>query len=164
MSNGTAVISVNGIEVGAMPLEQYENIVRDVKKDWHTRTASLISYIRFSIRLACRYFYYFATSFLVVFAFFMLYSNFHPAAFTQFIADLQTASPDKIASILRNITQLCFTLTLITLLITFYTKGLPTFVSASQIAINRKIREVMEVPADGQVIVRIKKDGAYGVQ
>lgn len=33
MRDATAVIKVNGIEVGAMPLEQYEEIVRGVKKD-----------------------------------------------------------------------------------------------------------------------------------
>lgn len=158
MQNGTAVIRVNGIEVGAMPLEQYQAIVREVKSDWLIRIATVTSYIRFSIRLASRFFYYFAMSFLVVFAIFMLYSNFHPAALTQFVTDLQGASPDVIVSVLRNITQICFMLTLITLVITGYTMGFPAFVSASQIAINERIREVMEVPAEGTVSVTFNRE------
>lgn len=38
------------------------------------------------------------------------------------------------------------------------------FVSASENGINKKIREVMEVPAEGQVSVIFKKDGTYCVR
>jgi len=164
MSNGTAVISVNGIEVGAMPLEQYETIVRDVKKDWRTRTASVVRYFGFAFRLLSRIWHYFAQSFVVMFALIMLYSYFHPFELTNYIEEIRSQPSEKIAEVLRVLALIGMTITFLAGVLSIFIKGMPLYVSAAEDAINNKIREVMEVPANGQVIVRIKKDGAYGVQ
>ncbi|HHI5971645.1 TPA: hypothetical protein ACP6KL_004730 [Escherichia coli] len=164
MSNGTAVISVNGIEVGAMPLEQYETIVRDVKKDWRTRTASVFRYFGFAFRLLSRMWHYFVQSFVVLFALIMLYSYFNPHELTGFIEGLRNQPAENIVNLIRLFTLAAMTITFLSGLLSIFIKGMPVYVSAAEDAINNKIREVMEVPANGQVIVRIKKDGAYGVQ
>lgn len=164
MGNGTAVISVNGIEVGAMPLEQYETIVRDVKRDWRIRISSVLYSFRFIFRLLSRVWHYFVQSFIILFVIFMVYSYFHPNELTEFVEGIRNKPSGNITESLRLITQYCMTITVIVSVLTFLLNGTPIYVSATENAINNKIREVMEVPANGQVIVRIKKDGAHGVQ
>lgn len=164
MHDGVAVIKVNNIEVGAMPLAQYEAIVKEVKKDWRTHIASVLSYAGFVWRIASRLWSYFIQSFAVVFSMFMLYSLYHSPEITQFITALRNAPSENLAEFFRTITSICITLTVIALTINLFLKGAPVFVSASEIAINKKIREVMEVPTEGQVSVSFKKDGVNGVK
>ncbi|KAA6093900.1 hypothetical protein [Pantoea sp. B_9] len=164
MRDGTAVINVNGIEVGAMPLEQYEEIVRGVKKDWRTRIASVFSYIGFSWRVILILWNYFVQSLCIFMVIFLLYFFHHQTELTQLITDLRNASSQHIAEIIRTITNTCVVLTVIAGSLSVCIKGTPVYVSATESAINKKIREVMEVPAEGQVSIIFKKDGTYGVR
>lgn len=164
MTDGIAVIKVNNIEVGSMPVSQYEEIVESVKKDWRTRVASVFSYIGFVWRLILRVWHYFVQGFSVIIAFFMLYSVHHQAELTQFITDLRNSDSENIAEFIRTITYTCIIMTVIAAILSIFTKGSPVFVSATENAINKRIREVMEVPAEGQVSITFKKDGVYGVR
>lgn len=164
MQDGVAVIRVNNIEVGSMPVSQYEEIVKSVKKDWRTRVASAFSYMGFVWRMILRLWHYFVQGFSVFIAFFMLYSLYHQAEVTQLITELRNAPSEHIAEIIRTITNTCILLTVIAAMLSIFIKGTPVFVSATENAINKKIREVMEVPAEGQVSITFKKDGVYGVK
>ncbi|EKN4845364.1 hypothetical protein ABHY64_004359 [Yersinia enterocolitica] len=164
MNDSVAVVRVNNIEVGSMPVTQYEEIVRSVKKDWRTRIASVFSYIRFISRMAIRLWSYFVKSFAVIFALFMLYSIFHLDEITQFISEMRNLPSESIAVGIRSIANICFTLTIFAFAASLFINGTPVFVSATENAINKKIREVMEVPAEGQVSITFTKDGAYCVR
>lgn len=164
MHDEVVVIKVNNIEVGSMPLSQYEEIVESVKKDWRTRVASVFSYVGFVRRIVIRLWSYFVQSFAVIIAIFMLYSLFHSAEVTQFVTELRNAPSERIAEAIRSITNICVLLTVIACTLSCFIKGTPVFVSASENGINKKIREVMEVPAEGQVSVIFKKDGTYCVR
>ncbi|NIG88278.1 MAG: hypothetical protein G5703_08895 [Serratia symbiotica] len=94
----------------------------------------------------------------------MLYSLHHSPEITQFITELRNSPPEKLAEGFRSITQICMTLTLIAVAVSFFIKGVPVFVSAPENAIDKKIREVMKVPAEGQVSITFKKDSVYGVR
>jgi hypothetical protein len=164
MRDGTAVIKVNGIEVGAMPLERYEAIVKEVKEDWRTRIAILFDYVRVIWKAAARLSSYFVHSFVVVTAIFMIYSMNHSPEITQFVTDLRSLPPERIAEGFSTLARMCISLTMLAFVISYILIGAPVFVSASERAINKKIREVMEVPAEGQVSVTFKKDGVYCVR
>lgn len=164
MKDSVAVIRVNNIEVGSMPVTQYEEIVRNVKKDWRTRIASVFSYLRFICKMAIRLWSYFVQSFAVILALFMLYSIFHLNEITQFISEMRNLPSESIAVGIRSIANICFTLTIFAFAASLFINGTPVFVSATENAINKKIREVMEVPAEGQVSITFTKDGAYCVR
>ena len=164
MQDGIVVVKVNNIEVGSMPVSQYEEIVKSVKKDWRTHVASVFSYIGFVWRLILRVWHYFVHGFSVIIAFFMLYSLYHQAELAQLITELRNAPSEHIAEIIRTITNTCIILTVFAVILSILIKGTPVFVSATENAINRKIREVMEVPAEGQVSITFKKNGVYGVR
>ncbi|ENU7100583.1 hypothetical protein ACFICF_004528 [Salmonella enterica] len=164
MQDGVAVIRVNNIEVGSMPISQYEEIVKSVKKDWRTRVAAVFSYVGFVWKFIIRLWSYFVKSFTVLFALFMLYSFFHPVELAQFINEMRSLSSENIANGVRSVTNICILLTIISCALSLFFKGVPVFVSASENAINKKIREVMEVPAEGQVSVTFNKDGKYCVR
>lgn len=159
MQDGIAVVKVNNIEVGSMPVSQYEEIVKSVKKDWRTRVASVFFYSRFIWRQAIWVWSLFVQSFLVITAFFLLYSCFHISELTQFITEIRHSPSEDIAGFIRTITIICISFTFIAGTIDLFIKGVPQFVSATEDAINKKIREVMEVPAEGQVSITFKKDG-----
>ncbi|EQO56125.1 hypothetical protein G718_04946 [Escherichia coli HVH 43 (4-2173468)] len=163
MQEGIAVVKVNNIEVGSMPISQYEEIVRAVNNDWRTRIASVFSYVRFVWKFIIKLWSYFVQCFSVLFAMFMLYSLFHTAEITQFIDEMRSLPSESIANGIVSLTQLSVLVTFIGCFLSFLIKGTPVFVSASEDAINKKIREVMEVPAEGQVSVILNKDGVHGV-
>ncbi|NWA64093.1 hypothetical protein HX773_24655 [Pantoea sp. B9002] len=164
MQDGVAVIRVNNIEVGSMPISQYEEIVKSVKKDWRTRVAAVFSYVGFVWKFIIRLWSYFVQCFSVLFALFMLYSLFHPAEITQFIDEMRSLPSENIANGIRSLTNICILVTIMSYAISFLLKGSPVFVSASENAINKKIREVMEVPAEGQVSITFKRDGLNSVR
>ncbi|HHN9152361.1 TPA: hypothetical protein ACP7Q6_004234 [Escherichia coli] len=156
MKDSVAVIKVNNIEVGSMPVSQYEEIVKSVKKDWLTRIASVFSYVSFAWKLIARLCAYFVQSFTVVIALSMLFFSHSPEA-TQFVTELQNAPSETIVEVIRSVTKICVFLSIIVFALSLFIKGAPIFVSASENAINQKIREVMEVPAEGQVSITFKK-------
>ncbi len=164
MQDGTAIVKVNNIEVGSMPISQYEEIVKSVKKDWRTHVASVFSYIGFALRIIIMLWNYFVHSFAIFIAFIMFYSFYHHEELTHLITFLRNSPSENITEIIRVIAYYCITLTVIAVAISIVAKGIPIFVSATEIAINKKIREVMEVPTEGQVSITFKKDGVYSVR
>lgn len=164
MQDGVAVIRVNNIEVGSMPISQYEEIVKSVKKDWRTRVAAVFSYVGFAWKFIIRLWSYFVQCFSVLFALFMLYSLSHPAEITQFIDEMRSLPSESIANGIRSLTNTCILVTIMSYALSFFLKGSPVFVSATENAINKKIREVMEVPAEGQVSITFKRDGLNSVR
>ncbi|ELE4368138.1 hypothetical protein VRR38_004700 [Salmonella enterica] len=164
MQDSVAVIKVNNIEVGSMPVSQYEEIVQSVKKDWKTRVAAVFSYVGFVWKFINRVWSYFIYSFTVLFALFMLYSFSHPAELTQFIDGLRSLPSEDIAKGIRTVIYICVVVTIICSALSFFLIGKPVFVSATENAINKEIRKVMEVPTEGPVSVTFKNGDGYAVR
>ncbi|EEH8382913.1 hypothetical protein G3142_004942, partial [Salmonella enterica subsp. enterica serovar Montevideo] len=80
MQDGVAVIRVNNIEVGSMPLEQYEDIVRSVNESWLMRIDSFNSYIWYLFKIFCGLVELFIKTFLflTVVAIIIFYYSNHP--------------------------------------------------------------------------------------
>ncbi|WP_272664023.1 MULTISPECIES: hypothetical protein [unclassified Providencia] len=158
-NDAVATIKINNIDVGSMPLSQYEDIVRSVKKDYRIKVATTISGTKYIFKIANYIYSYFAKSIITLITLIMLCSLFFPNDLTSVITELKTLSPDEITGVLSAIASICILLTMLVILVSFFSKGVITsvYVSPSEIAINNKIREIMEVPAEGQVTVTFSK-------
>ncbi|MCL6336296.1 hypothetical protein EXT65_21115 [Pectobacterium carotovorum subsp. carotovorum] len=163
MRQGVAIIKVNDIEVGSMPLAQYDEIVKDVKKDWRIWAAMLISNAGFVWRVVNKLWHNFVQAVMVVVSTLLVYFFLNPAEGTLFITELRIASPDTIMTALRNTTVLCIAVTIIINIVWMLVRG-HTYVSPSEIAINKKIREVMEVPAEGPVTITLNLDELHSAR
>ena len=160
MRNGIAVVYVNNIEVGSMPASQYDEIVESVKNDWRIRISGIFQFIGFIWRIFYRSLAFFFQSIIVLLGLFMLYSIFDNSELVQLIDSLKGASSGSIAEGIRSLTMLCINVTILGGALRLCTHGVPTYVSTSETAINKRIRQVMEVPAEGQVAITFKQDGA----
>ncbi|EBM6205158.1 hypothetical protein D2K34_22845 [Salmonella enterica subsp. enterica serovar Ohio] len=165
MREGTVVVKVNGIEVGAMPLEQYEEIVRSVKKDWRIRVYTVANSFGIYLKLARNLFLTFIRCLGVITALFMIMSLFRPdAEIAAFIREIKSATPEGMAYAFKQITVMCIALTVMYYMFRMIYCGVPKYNSPSKIAIGNRLREVMEVPTKGEVSVIFIKDGAYCVR
>lgn len=158
-NDAVATIKVNNIDVGSMPLSQYEEIVRSVKKDFKVRIATVLSGTKYLFKMVNHVCTYFVQSIITLIALIMLCTLFFPNDSTLVIAELKTLTPDEITHVLSSLTSICILLTMIVTVVNFFSKGVisSVYVSPSEIAINNKIREIMEVPAEGQVKVSFNK-------
>nr|WP_241390874.1 hypothetical protein [Serratia proteamaculans]ULG18510.1 hypothetical protein Man4p2_00040 [Serratia proteamaculans] len=147
-----------------MPLAQYEEIVESVKKDWRTRVAAVFSYVGFVWKFIIRLWSYFVQCFSVLFALFMLYALSHPAEITQFIDEIRSLPSEIIANGIRSLTNICILMTIMGYALSFFLKGMPVFVSATENAIIKKNPAGNGSSAEGQVSVTFKKDGVYCVR
>ncbi|EGK8902258.1 hypothetical protein IOW44_004408 [Salmonella enterica] len=160
MKKGTAIISVNDIEVGAMPLEQYEDIVRSVNKSWLMRIHGFNQYFWYLLKQFCGLVDLFIRVFATVAvaaAIFFYYSSRDNIALN---GELPLRLKD-IYQITQLILNASIVLTIITSGLKFLFSGADAtrhFISPRRHAIAYKIRQVMEVPAEGKVSVMIIKN------
>lgn len=160
MRDGTAVIKVNGIEVGAMPLEQYEDIVRSVNKSWMMRIHGFNQYLWHLLKLVCDVVDLFIKIFVAMsvgMAVLFYYHSRHDIALN---GDIPLHLKD-IYQITQFIFNISITLTLIIPALKFIFSGGQVsrhFISPRRHAIAYKLRQVMEVPAEGNVSVMIIKN------
>lgn len=165
MREGTVVIRVNGIEVGAMPLEQYEEIERSVKKDWRIHAYTILDSFRICLKFAKNALFNFIRCLGVIIAILMIACLFRPETeVAAFIKDIQSATPEVLAYAIHRVTTICLALTAMYYIFRKIYFGVPVYLGPSKIAINRRVREVMEVPAEGEVSVTFIKDNAYCVR
>lgn len=152
------VIKVNNIDVGSMPIEDYEKIVKDIRADCRNRILYVLSHINSIWKMAKKIISCFAMSYAAFFVIMMIYLYLNHAETVNFIELLRTSSSESIAKGIHNITNLSIVYSILYCTIPFLIKGEPVFQSAFDRAINNKIREVMEVPAEGEVSVHIAID------
>ncbi|EAQ0916014.1 hypothetical protein EYT18_21710 [Salmonella enterica] len=165
MREGMVVVKVNGIEVGAMPLEQYEEIVKSVKKDWRIRVYTVANSFGIYLKLARNLFLTFIRSLGVFTSLFMIMSLFRPdAEVAAFFREIKSATPEGMAYAFKQITVMCIVMTVMYYLLRAIFRGERKYNSPSKIAIGNRLREVMEVPTEGVVSVIFVKDGAYCVR
>ncbi|EIE8896665.1 hypothetical protein LFM31_004445 [Salmonella enterica] len=159
MQDGVAVIRVNNIEVGSMPLEQYEDIVRSVNESWLMRIDSFNSYIWYLFKKLCGLVELFIKTFLfltVVVIIIFYYSN-HPDQIPDGDIPLRIGDIYKITQFILNTSIVMTMLTLMLKLVFSGGEVRSSFVSPRKHAIAYKIRQVMEVPTEGSVSVTVHK-------
>ncbi|MEM7915734.1 hypothetical protein Q4Q75_17955 [Morganella morganii] len=160
MQSGIAVIKVNDIEVGSMPISLYEDIVESVKNDWKTRIAVWFSYVQLLWKMVLRLCSHYVQNIVIIFALLMLYSFFNSTETILFIDQFRNAPSKEIAGTIHFVININFILTGISYTLSLLIKGTPEFKDAYESSIANKIRKVMEVPAEGKVsIIYIQGNG-----
>ncbi|MBC3214778.1 hypothetical protein [Serratia fonticola] len=159
--NGVAIIKVNDIDVGAMPEEQYQSIVRAVKKGWRNWILFAFSLFRYVFKIANVFLNYFIKTIAVLVVFFLISSALSPENVTAFISSLNIATPADITAVLRDVSYLSLQISVLSFSVKcfFLRDSKFTYVSPFENAINNKIRAVMEVPANGYVTITIENRG-----
>lgn len=153
MKENVVIVKVNNIEVGELPLNDYQNIISSVKKDWRIRIADFLGLAGSLNSLAYMVVRHFTSIIIGMIAIALLSTLPESSSVVQFISDLRTATSEEIASCLRNLTSICMTLTIISVAVRITANGMPFRSSKSEGAVNNKIREIMKVPATGIVSV-----------
>ena len=159
MQDGVVIIRVNNIEVGSMPLEQYETIVRSVNENWPIRIESFNSYIWYLFKKTCGLVELFIKVFLFlsVVAIIIFYYSNHSGTIPYGDIPLRVGDIYKITQFILNTSIVMTILTFVLKLVFSGGKVLSTFVSPRKHAIAYKIRQVMEVPTEGSVSVTVHK-------
>ncbi|MDF9779258.1 hypothetical protein [Pseudomonas baetica] len=154
MSASIARVHVNGIEVGSLPLETYNTIVACVRQDRRLYLAFTVKLLGVGLRMLLWGTCAVPVFLMIAFAFVLLAE---PASITDLIATARAATPEAITAALKA--TLLFTwigmLVLVPAVMAMFCPSLLAFSNPFTDAINRDVRSMLEVPAEGRVWVRI---------
>lgn len=123
MKEEIALIKVNGVDVGSMPLKDYETIVKTVRSDWRTRIAAALSNFTLIWRVITKLVKYFSLSYAAIFVFMMGYFYLHYAETVDFINSLRYASSESIADGIKLITDYSIIFSVIYYVLSLVIKG-----------------------------------------
>ena len=151
MTAPIARFQVNGIEIGSLPRDTYDNIVQSVRGERRLYVAYAVNIIGGMVR-ALRLILRCIPLFL--FTAFVMLAVLDPESFTSLIAELRTAEPAQITQAVR--TLLLYTIVLLCVLLPVVVALSPSFFSIRSPfsdAISRRIRSMLEVPTEGDLTV-----------
>lgn len=153
VKSSIARVHINGIEVGSLPADTYNALVKSVRRDRRLYLAWSIAAAKACLR-PLGSFYCSLPS--VVVGICLLAAVVWPEAFTAFVTDLRAADPTAITEGLRRVLWLfCITFTVTFPMLALLKPGLIRFESPFERALSRKIRRLLEVPTEGALMVEI---------
>ena len=153
MKSSIARIHVNDIEVGTLPADKYHQIVKSVR---HTRRLYL-SWAVSATALVLRKFTQFVCAMpaIAVGASFILLMVL-PDTVTQLIADMRTSTPEEITHFLRRVIHLISVLAIVVFPASvIFSPRSWLFQSPFDKEISQQIRQLLEVPTEGDLRVEI---------
>lgn len=153
MTSSIARVHVNGIEVGTLPADTYNAIVKNVRQTrrlylaWALAAAGLVLRKVFQFIRAM-------PGVLIGLLFILLMVS--PENFTQLLANVRAAEPDEITKSLRGFFHLIATAAIVFLPTTaIFAPRSWQFQSPFDSEISRQIRRLLEVPSEGDLLVEI---------
>ncbi|MFN2098370.1 hypothetical protein ACKVM9_002202 [Pantoea agglomerans] len=148
MPDQSAIVTVNGIDVGVISLEKYQSIVQGVKKEKGYRTREVLTFIYFMINTACRTVTYFFITVMALAVIAMMYLYYSPGSLHTFLVFARNGSQETISSVIKFYIYH-------SALIAFIVSGLSTiskgYTSAAQISINKRLRMIFSIPVEGRI-------------
>lgn len=156
MTAAIARVFVNEIEVGALPADQYNKIVKTVRTDRRLYVAQALNYFNVAWR-----FLVLTLRFVPVLWFIMLVlaEIIQPSSVTDFIASMRQATPAEVNH------AICWALGagwIFSMVVVTFCMGLGVYptgvVDEFDGKINRHIRSLLEVPAEGTMTVIVTSD------
>lgn len=148
MADQSAIVTVNGVDVGVISLEKYQSIVQGVKKEKGYRTREALTFIYFLIIAACRTVTYFFIAVMALSVILMLYLYYSPGSLHTFLVFARNGSQETISSAIKFYLYH-------SALIAFIISGLSTiskgYTSAAQISINKRLRMMFMIPVEGRI-------------
>lgn len=157
MKSSIARVHVNGIEVGTLPADTYHQIVKSVKHSRRLYLAWALSACSMVLRKAWKYISGIPAA-LIGFLFIVLMVS--PESFTYLLDGLRAAEPEEITQNLRKVVEWIGTMAVIVLPITaVFTPQSWRFPNPFDREISRRIRQMLEVPTEGEVMIVIEQPG-----
>lgn len=162
-----ARVYVNHIEVGALPAAQYHAFVQQVRRDWRLHicqglnvVGAIVRFLLTALRLVPYLWFLLATALIL----------WQPDSITEFITALPNFTPSQLSEGFRRILAwsifftACSSMFRITLIGQFSGFKEYGYVNVIDREVSHRIREVLEVPAEGYMRVEIVDDGAPSEQ
>lgn len=162
MSNAVAKVYVNNVGVGALPANQYKTIVNEIRRDRRLFVAQLLNFLAVVFR--------FMVINLKVLPFFLFYLMctgvlFSPESISTILTEIQKATPDEIVLGIRQAILVSLLLTIFTLFVaSLFSNYRYGYVNQFDKGINKRIRNILEVPTEGDMSVIIVDGDIYHVQ
>lgn len=154
MNSRVARVYVNNIEVGSLPADQYEQIIKNSKRNWKNYISQAFNILWVSWRIGVRIILtvpviWFMVAFLSVI--------FDETILTTIFTAIQTNSPEQNTQYFKNTLNISVLISSLSIFLSSIFIGARSFgyVNLFDLAINRKIREILEVPTDGDVNVTV---------
>lgn len=150
-----ARVYVNGIEVGSMPTDQYKALVKEQNWRIWLHVKGIFNVFTFSYNVASRI--AMATS-IVIISILLVTCAVAPEGAAELINQLRQTEPKIIAAFMQRFVLLALVaVTFGTLLDIALHPALYGYINHIDLEINRKIRQLLEVPAEGDMRVEIEK-------
>ncbi|MCK9709853.1 hypothetical protein [Pseudomonas syringae] len=155
MSSSIARIHVNGIEVGSLPVEIYNGIVRATRQERRLYFAYAYRAVGVILRMLARSTVAVPGLLLLAFSFFLLVE---PASITELVTSLRAATPEEITAALRATLVFAWFLTvsLVPAALALFCPGKIDFHNPFTDSVNRRVRSMLEVPTEGRLCVFIE--------
>lgn len=154
-SGQVARIYVNGIEVGSMPTDQYKSLVKEQKRRVSLHVKGVLNALWVSCNFISRLT---ITTSSVIVAMFVAMCAFDTGSTIELVKHLRETEPELIANSMQS-----FFLVVLVVSIPITTVHAALFparygyINHIDLEINRKIRELMEVPTEGDMHVQVEK-------
>lgn len=162
MSNAIARVYVNDVDIGSLPADQYKNIVIEIRRDRRLWVAQILNLLAVAFR--------FVAMLMKVLPFFLFYVTllgvlFAPESISEIMVYIQSATPDEIVQRMRQVIVaslfLSFLIMLISSIVSGYRYG---YANQFDKDINKRIRNILEVPTEGDMRVSIISGDGYHVE
>lgn len=157
-----ARVYVNQVEVGALPATQYHAVVKQARRDWRLHVlqgfnvaAVLVRFLLTSLRLVP----------LLWFMVAVLLGIWYPDSITEFVASFPTLSPSQVSQSFQHMLLWSTFVTGVSLMLRAALTGSSAgfqpygYINMIDRAVSRRIREILEVPAEGDMMVTVTDDG-----
>ncbi|WP_429359308.1 hypothetical protein [Paraburkholderia sp. GAS32] len=160
MTNAVARVYVNKIEVGTLPADVYNKIVKDVRADRRLYLGQAWNYI-------CVAYAFLARSILQVpvfwFVALLMCEVLGPSNVTDFITAMRQATPAEVNHAICWMLGAGSLVSMIVVAFCMYLGAYPSgVVDEFDRKINHQVRSLLEVPAQGDMMVVVADDGNNG--
>lgn len=153
MQSSIARVYVNRIEVGTLPANTYQAIVKSVRRERRLYLSWVVAAAQACLRPAALFYKSLPST---VVGLLLILAAIWPDVFTAFITDLKAATPAQITDALRGLLRYLSLAFMIGFpLLTFFNRGQMHFESPFDRAISHQIRSLLEVPAEGSLTVEV---------
>lgn len=154
-----ARIYVNQVEVGALPASQYHSVVKQIRSDGRLYVLQGFNFVEVLIRFLLATFRLVPSMWFLVAVILAIWA---PEAITEFVASFQKFSPSEVSQGFQRMLLWSVLFNGVALMAHVgFAAGFQPYGYINMIdrAVSRRIREVLEVPAEGELMVTVIDDG-----
>lgn len=148
-----AKIFINNVEVGFIPLEQYEKIKKDTYKSKKNYMLQAIEFFTFILKLMSKTISFIPVTLIILLITILIIDS---NSLVEFISLLKVSSPESIVNIIKNALYISFMITLIAVIVS-YIFSYGKINNVFNRAIEDSILQLLEIPERGNVFIQVEK-------